>query len=215
MEMYADPNGRGGVLEPSGTVSVKFRAHDIVKAAHRLDPILQQLDRELAKGDKLTEEQRKDIGGKTKARETQLINVYQQVAEHFADLHDTPGRMVSKGVIRKVVEWKKAREFFYWRLRRRLKEGELGDQIAKASGGMPKAQRSKLLQTWFSEANRQMQAERGNTSSGGGLTAQLLQMVGAPPAPPKPSDTKDDQVHFILHGNLCCLIALCALAVGR
>merc|ERR1719178_667275 len=113
------------------------------------------------------------------------MNVYQQVAEHFADLHDTPGRMASTGVIRKVVDWKGARKFFYWRLQRRLKEGELCDQIGKASGGMAKAQRSKLLQTWFTEANRQRQQESGHKAPGGGLTAQLLQMVGAPTLQPK------------------------------
>jgi acetyl-CoA carboxylase / biotin carboxylase 1 len=44
------------------------------------------------------------------------------VAVHFADLHDTPGRMKAKGVIRKQVQWQKSRTYFFWRLRRRLTE---------------------------------------------------------------------------------------------
>ena len=105
MEMYADPAGRGGVLEPAGTVAVKFRAADMQKAAHRLDPLLQGWDKELQAGsESLSVEARKEIVGKVKAREAQLMGVYQQVAEQFAELHDTPGRMASKGVIRKVGE---------------------------------------------------------------------------------------------------------------
>jgi hypothetical protein len=57
-----------------------------------------------------------------KAREKALLPVYHQVATAFADLHDTPGRMSAKGVIRRVVSWEHSRTFFYWRLRRRLAE---------------------------------------------------------------------------------------------
>ena len=37
----------------------------------------------------------------------------------FAGMHDTPARMVAKGVLRGVVPWARARAFFVWRLRRR------------------------------------------------------------------------------------------------
>ena len=37
--------------------------------------------------------------------------------------HRTPRPLA--GVIRKIVEWKSCRSFFYWRLRRRLREDEL------------------------------------------------------------------------------------------
>lgn len=30
MEMYADANSRGGILEPDGTVEIKFRKRDLV-----------------------------------------------------------------------------------------------------------------------------------------------------------------------------------------
>ena len=37
MEMYADPNSRGGVLEPEGTVEIKFKEKDIRATMRRLD----------------------------------------------------------------------------------------------------------------------------------------------------------------------------------
>ena len=43
VEMYADPGARGGILEPEGIVEIKFRRPDLVKAMHRLDPVLQQM----------------------------------------------------------------------------------------------------------------------------------------------------------------------------
>lgn len=35
MEMYADKESRGGILEPPGICEVKFRAQDQVAAMHR------------------------------------------------------------------------------------------------------------------------------------------------------------------------------------
>ncbi|CAG4948768.1 unnamed protein product [Parnassius apollo] len=43
MEMYADPDARGGVLEAEGIVEVKFKQRDILKTMHRLDPELLRL----------------------------------------------------------------------------------------------------------------------------------------------------------------------------
>merc|ERR1711904_37653 len=40
MEMYADTEARGGILEPPGICEVKYRKPDQVAAAHRMDPIL-------------------------------------------------------------------------------------------------------------------------------------------------------------------------------
>lgn len=53
---------------------------------------------------------------------------------HFADLHDTPGRMEAKGVIRRQVQWAESRVFFHWRLRRRLVEFQLASDLQKARG---------------------------------------------------------------------------------
>merc|ERR1712174_65391 len=47
MEMYADPDSRGGILEPAGIIEVKFRQADQVKLMHRLDSQLISLDAEL------------------------------------------------------------------------------------------------------------------------------------------------------------------------
>lgn len=43
MEMYADPESRGGILEAEGIVEVKFRQRDILKTMHRMDPELMRI----------------------------------------------------------------------------------------------------------------------------------------------------------------------------
>ncbi|XP_045508569.1 acetyl-CoA carboxylase isoform X2 [Colias croceus] len=48
MEMYADTEAKGGVLEPEGIVEVKFKQRDILKTMHRLDPELLRLDARIA-----------------------------------------------------------------------------------------------------------------------------------------------------------------------
>merc|ERR1719451_36987 len=40
MEMYADKESRGGILEPPGICEVKFRAADQKNKMHQLDPVL-------------------------------------------------------------------------------------------------------------------------------------------------------------------------------
>lgn len=37
MELYADQQSRGGVLEPEATVEIKFRRKDLVKTMKRCD----------------------------------------------------------------------------------------------------------------------------------------------------------------------------------
>ncbi|KAJ1432269.1 carboxyl transferase domain-containing protein [Ochromonadaceae sp. CCMP2298] len=148
MEFYAAEDARGGVLEAAGAASIKFRDRDIVATAHRLDPALVALDAELAalKGaGKELEAVLKQIA----SRERMLFGVYQQVAVHFADLHDTPGRMQAKGVIRRQVQWAQSRAFFYWRLKRRLKEFEIVNAIGAEDG--PGARRAGIsaLKVWF------------------------------------------------------------------
>ena len=43
MEMYADKESRGNVLEPQGTVEIKYRHRDLVKTMHRMDPICKEI----------------------------------------------------------------------------------------------------------------------------------------------------------------------------
>eukprot|EP00462_Mataza_sp_D1_P008469 CAMPEP_0175150646 /NCGR_PEP_ID=MMETSP0087-20121206/18007_1 /TAXON_ID=136419 /ORGANISM="Unknown Unknown, Strain D1" /LENGTH=2299 /DNA_ID=CAMNT_0016436657 /DNA_START=64 /DNA_END=6963 /DNA_ORIENTATION=+ len=155
MDMYAAESASGGVLEPEGTVDVKFRKGDIIKTMHRLDETLQGLDEELLEARKREQEvatsapaakEKKKIFGKRnkkdskegkdgaepiarssadisaaiKSREAALMTYYHTVATQFAHLHDTPGRMLAKGVIEEVIPWAQARKIFYWKLKRKL-----------------------------------------------------------------------------------------------
>jgi acetyl-CoA carboxylase / biotin carboxylase 1 len=47
MEMYCHSKGRGGVLEPSGTAEIKFRARGVLATMHRLDDKLKELEKKL------------------------------------------------------------------------------------------------------------------------------------------------------------------------
>jgi len=47
MEMYADVDSRGGILEPAGIVEVKFREGQQRELMHKLDPQLKELDEAL------------------------------------------------------------------------------------------------------------------------------------------------------------------------
>jgi acetyl-CoA carboxylase/biotin carboxylase 1 len=123
MEMYADKESRGGILEPPGICEVKFRSKDQIAAMHRLDPILANLAED--------PEKNKD---EIKKREANLLPMYTQVAHEFADLHDRSGRMKAKGVIRDVVEWQNARRYFHGRLTRRLAVDALASRIKEQLG---------------------------------------------------------------------------------
>jgi acetyl-CoA carboxylase/biotin carboxylase 1 len=133
MEFYAAEDARGGVLEAAGAVSIKFRDRDLKAAAHRLDHELIAMDAKLAalKSNLDNTESIDELNKNILHRERILLGVYQQVAVHFADLHDTPGRMKRKGVIRRQVQWSESRSFFYWRLRRKLLEFELAKSVEK------------------------------------------------------------------------------------
>jgi acetyl-CoA carboxylase/biotin carboxylase 1 len=67
-------------------------------------------------------------------REQQLKPVYGQIALQFADLHDRAGRMAAKGAIRMPLQWRNARRFFYWRVRRRLAEETLIKKMEAVAG---------------------------------------------------------------------------------
>lgn len=55
-----------------------------------------------------------------------------QVAHHFADLHDTPGRLVARGLVHGLVEWRSSRAFFFARLSRRLVEQDAVQRLRRA-----------------------------------------------------------------------------------
>ena len=148
MEMYADPDSRGGILEPAGITEIKFRRPDQLKVMHRLDPELQLLDNELEMTE--SEGDAKTIKEQIAAREEILKPVYLQAATEFADLHDKTGRMKAKGVIRSAVPWEESREFFYYRAKRRLSEDFYVAQLRKADTGLTKASATEILSGEYS-----------------------------------------------------------------
>lgn len=105
VEMYCDPTARGGVMEPSGVVEVKFREHDVRELIRRNNPHLAAMDPK-----RLREE------------ENRLLPRYRDAAICFADLHDTPVRMQATNVVRGVIPWKDSRRLFHAKLQRKLKE---------------------------------------------------------------------------------------------
>lgn len=70
MEMYADVDARGGVLEPEGTVEIRFRSKDKIKSMHRLDEQCAKLSAQLSKTTVI--EERKKIEMQLNEREQQL-----------------------------------------------------------------------------------------------------------------------------------------------
>ncbi|KAK7068522.1 hypothetical protein SK128_027163 [Halocaridina rubra] len=150
MEMYADPLSRGGVLEPEGTVEIKFKHKDLVKAMSRLDPTIHKWNQILADSD-LPPKEQADTRKKIKDRQDMLMPMYHQVAVTFADLHDTPVRMQEKGVIQGVVPWVQSRKILYWRLRRLLAEERVKKDIRSVQPESSDGQIDAMLRRWFYE----------------------------------------------------------------
>lgn len=76
MEMYADKESRGGILEPPGICEVKFRRQDQIKTMHRLDKNLIELDAKL--GEAVSGEKATQIKNEIQAREEMLLPLYLQ-----------------------------------------------------------------------------------------------------------------------------------------
>jgi len=133
MEMYADTQSRGGILEPPGICEVKYRAAEQKVTMHRLDPVLTELD-SVGVGGIIGREKEgeSEVEREVKQREKTLAPLYTQIAHEFADLHDRTGRMVAKGCIRKALTWSSSRHFFYWRVRARLLSDSLSLSVATA-----------------------------------------------------------------------------------
>nr|KAF6463658.1 acetyl-CoA carboxylase beta [Rousettus aegyptiacus] len=157
IEMYADKESRGGILEPEGTVEIKFRKKDLIKAMRRIDPTYKKLVEQLGRSE-LSSKDRKDLESQLKAREDLLLPMYHQVAVQFADLHDTPGRMLEKGVISDILEWKTARSFLYWRLRRLLLEDQVKQEILQISSELSHVHIQSMLRRWFVETEGAVKA---------------------------------------------------------
>ncbi|KAJ1475803.1 carboxyl transferase domain-containing protein [Baffinella frigidus] len=156
MEMYADKESRGGILEPPGICEVKFRKPDQIKTMHRLDEELLALDASLLTA---TPEAAPAIKASIAKRENTLLPLYLQIAHEFADLHDRAGRMkakgmirnaldwtLAKGVIRDALDWRRSREYFYWRANRRIFELELRKQVMGDGSTMSFDDATKVMQ---------------------------------------------------------------------
>ena len=147
MEMYADPDSRGGILEPSGISEIKFRSPDQVKMMHRLDDQLQMLDAELESD---FEDSKKETEKLIKSREEALKGVYLSAATEFCDLHDKTGRMKAKGVIKQAVSWEDSRTFFYYRAKRRMYEDNFIDQMKAIDASISREAGLEALQSLYS-----------------------------------------------------------------
>ncbi|CAM4660645.1 unnamed protein product [Lepidochelys olivacea] len=150
MELYADKESRGGILEAEGTVEIKFRRKDLIKTMRRIDSVYARLVEQLGTPE-LLEEDHRELEKQLKAREELMLPIFHQVAVQFADLHDTPGRMHEKGVITDILEWKNARTFLYWRLRRLLLEEAVKTEILNADSELSNIHIQSMLRRWFME----------------------------------------------------------------
>eukprot|EP00916_Digyalum_oweni_P018317 GHVL01030726.1.p1 GENE.GHVL01030726.1~~GHVL01030726.1.p1 ORF type:complete len:1418 (+),score=213.35 GHVL01030726.1:2784-7037(+) len=155
MEMFADTQSRGGVLEPTGTVEIKYRERALIETAYRLDPQLQDLkkqDHELAsQGVAVDATKRQTLKEAIDKRLADLLPVYKQVALHFADLHDTSVRMKRTKAVHDCVSWESSRKFFYWRLRRQLLLFDWRKEIIKNNPNMSLTQASEAIKDWAEE----------------------------------------------------------------
>ncbi|XP_028335696.1 acetyl-CoA carboxylase 2 isoform X2 [Physeter macrocephalus] len=150
IEIYADRESRASVLEPEGTVEIKYRKKDLVKTMRRIDPIYKKLMEQLGTSE-LSDKDRKELEGQLKAREDLLLPIYHQVAVQFADLHDKPSRMLEKGAISDILDWKTARTFLYWRLRRLLLEDQVKQEVLQACSKLSHVHVQSMLRRWFME----------------------------------------------------------------
>lgn len=89
---------RGGVLEPEGTVEIKYRKRELQKTMRRIDDTCKQIV-ERMNNPQIDPAEHAKLEKQLTEREEKLLPMYHQVAVHFADLHDTPGRMEELGVI--------------------------------------------------------------------------------------------------------------------
>lgn len=168
MEMYADPDSRGGVLEPEGIVEIKFRKKDLIKVMHRLDPIIKELNEKIKEiNQKQPPQERKssitqtverkenpevvELKKKIEEREKYLMPMYHQVSVTFADLHDTPERMHEKGSINDIVPWRQSRCILYWRLRRLILQHKVINDLLAAKPELGEGQGEAMLRRWFIE----------------------------------------------------------------
>ena len=132
-------------------------AANVVGARDAHDPVqdskLQQLAAELEVAESsFAEDEAASLRKQIAAREVTLLPLYVQVSHEFADLHDRPGRMVAKGVIRDVVPWAEARPYFYHRVRRRLAQDALVKALQAVDADLVHQDGVALVRGWCARA---------------------------------------------------------------
>lgn len=153
MSVYAAPESRAGVLEPSGMAGLKLKRPELVKWMERTDPELIQLrkqDAELAEaGLPPDDKERKEVKDSAQKRIQEAQAPYHLAAEVYCDLHDTPARMAAKKAIKAVVPWREARSFFFWQLRKQLIVFNIRQQLVHAKPGLTLEKATKEVLSWF------------------------------------------------------------------
>lgn len=137
MEMFADVEARGGILEPPAASEIVFKPAQIIDMMHRNDEVLCKLDVEKAQG--------KDVEKDIQSREKLLLPMYKQVATIYCDLHDRSGRMKGLGAIHEELQWRKSRTYLHWRIRRRQAEGQACKDLQKHVPDLCRVEASKLI----------------------------------------------------------------------
>merc|ERR1712190_455705 len=61
--------------------------------------------------------------------------------------------MRAKGIVRKVIPWRNARRFFYWRLKKGIIEDALARSISATQDTMTFSEGKVLVSTWYNEYN--------------------------------------------------------------
>ncbi|XP_053202232.1 acetyl-CoA carboxylase-like isoform X2 [Panonychus citri] len=171
MEMYADPDSRGGVIEPEGSVEIRFRIKDQIKAMHRNDIICKKMIAEINKATDASV--KKKLERQLNDREQQIKGAYHIVATYFADLHDKPYNMLMRKAIRGIIPWHRARYYFYWRLRRLSVEEILKCELESIDVTMTIEQITELMEQWFYADQKNTKTQLWNDDK---FVAEWLQM---------------------------------------
>uniref|UniRef100_A0A6B2G5U6 Acetyl-CoA carboxylase (Trinotate prediction) n=1 Tax=Myxobolus squamalis TaxID=59785 RepID=A0A6B2G5U6_MYXSQ len=148
IELYSSEQSSANILEPSGLVAIKYRTKDIIKTICRLHKDISESDFDIISPDTNDSTSRQEY-----CKNQELLKSYKVVAENFAQLHDTPNRMLLKGVIREIVTWRDSRKFFYWRLKRRLYQQKVSFDLKTANPLINHESISNIIQSWFEEQN--------------------------------------------------------------
>merc|ERR1719293_47767 len=144
MEMFADVEGRGGILEPPAASEIVFKQDKhVIEMMHRLDDKLKSLDAEKKAG--------KDVSKDIAAREKLLLPMYKQVSVMYCDLHDRSGRMKGLGAIHEELNWAGSRAYLHWRIRRRLQENGATKKLMAGVGDLQYSEAATVIGTMLSE----------------------------------------------------------------